>query len=620
MGEERVTVLALPVYEQLKNNKAPRRVELKRKLDCVIIQALGASSPMKKYARVVSNEHKHSDDICSGVSDPVIVQNENASDILDISSIPNFNDLSGSNNQVNSGEITSESSDNSCSASCSDEKINRSYDGSSRVCTVTRKIPTQSSSTGFLKIRIKFQNKSEDYKSIGSTNLSLTKVECSEDELCGGKQGVLPSQCVGETLNQQSTSLLNATEKKRGEGKKRNDDLHRLPFQSNGLPDGSYLAYCVRGQKILEGYKQDNGIVCGHCSNKISPSQFEAHAGMATRKKPYQQIYTADGITLHDVAISLANQSQTTLKNNDDKEREIYDSSSRSKPITRTRVVRKSDIDYGGTCVLCLENDFSVNNFDDRTVIICDQCEKEHHVGCLREDGRCDLKKLPEDKWFCSYDCDRIFVALNDRVACGSEAIPSSEFSKINHKLLEEGLAEVANDDVQLHILNGKHRLPEHLPLLSKAVYLFRKCFSQLTLEDGRDLIPLMVHGRHIAGQDFRGMYCVVLTVKSAVVSAGLLRILGHEVAELPLVATREKFRGKGYFLALFSCIEKLLCSLKVKKLVLPAAEKAKSMWVNRFGFADISQEKLCIYTREFRLTEFNGTVMLEKQLEEQFS
>lgn len=91
---------------------------------------------------------------------------------------------------------------------------------------------------------------------------------------------------------------------------------------------------------------------------------------------------------------------------------------------------------YGiNTDIICLyvsrAHDFSVDYFDDRTVIICDQvcfatycymilhsvsfplpislphqvlilisvillvsmqCEKEYHVGCLRGDGRCDLK------------------------------------------------------------------------------------------------------------------------------------------------------------------------------------------------------------------------------------
>lgn len=49
----------------------------------------------------------------------------------------------------------------------------------------------------------------------------------------------------------------------------------------------------------------------------------------------------------------------------------------------------------------------------------------------------------------------------------------------------------------------------------------------------------------------------------------------------------------QGYFLALFSRIQKLLSTLEVENLVLPAAEKAKFMWVNRLGFRDMSQERV---------------------------
>ncbi|CAJ2651323.1 unnamed protein product [Trifolium pratense] len=38
--------------------------------------------------------------------------------------------------------------------------------------------------------------------------------------------------------------------------------------------------------KLLGGYKQGNGIVCGCCDVEISPSQFEAHAGMAAWRQP----------------------------------------------------------------------------------------------------------------------------------------------------------------------------------------------------------------------------------------------------------------------------------------------------------------------------------------------
>ncbi|XP_021716694.1 uncharacterized protein LOC110684560 isoform X2 [Chenopodium quinoa] len=431
-----------------------------------------------------------------------------------------------------------------------------------------------------------------------------------------------------------STCFVTGSHKRSFEGgvKKRDNDLHRLLFLPNGLPDGAYLAYYAKGQKILDGYKQGNGIVCGHCEYEISPSQFEAHAGWAARRQPYRNIYTANGLTLHDIAMSLANGQKLTTGNNDDMctlcgdRGELIPCSGCPRAYHPTCLHLQSAPTDDWRCPDCNDrkaevgdcraDDFSVDNFDDRTVIICDQCEKEYHVGCLRGDGRCDLKELPKDKWFCCNDCDKIYVALRDLVVRGSDLIPSLELIKINMKLLEKGLSEFADNDIQWRILSGKCRRPEHLPLLSTAVSIFRECFSPITAKTGRDLIPVMVHGRNISGQEFGGMYCVLLMVKSVVVSAGLLRIFGREVAELPLVATSKEYQGKGYFLALFSRIEKLLCALEVKNLVLPAADKAKFMWVNKLGFRDVSQERLSLYTRDFQLTEFSGTVMLEKSVE----
>lgn len=489
---------------------------------------------------------------------------------------------------------------------------------------------------------------------------SMTHMRCMDDEQQVVKRRANPLKQARKRLNSSTCAVL---QKRSNEGgaKKRDNDLHRLLFMPNGLPDGAELAYYAKGQKILDGYKQGNGIVCSHCSCEISPSQFEAHAGWAVRRQPYRHIYSSNGLTLHDLAISLANGQNLTTGNNDDmcticgdrgelipcggcprayhqnclglelvpdsdwrcpncneRKADFVDSSNSSKPIIirLTRVVKTPETDCGG-CVLCRENDFSVDKFDDRTVIICDQCEKEYHVGCLREGGRCDLKELPKEKWFCCDDCDRIHVALRDLVFKGSEMISSSESIKLSRKLLEKGLHEVINNDVHWRILSGKCRRREHLPLLSKAVSIFRECFSPITAKSGRDLIPVMVHGRNISGQEFGGMYCVLLTVKSVVVSAGLLRIFGREAAELPLVATSKEYQGKGYFQALFSRIEMLLYSLKVENLVLPAAEKAKAMWINRFGFRDINHERLSVYTRKLQLTEFNGTVMLEKKVEQ---
>lgn len=50
----------------------------------------------------------------------------------------------------------------------------------------------------------------------------------------------------------------------------------------------------------------------------------------------------------------------------------------------------------------------------------------------------------------------------------------------------------------------------------------------------------------------------------------------------------------QGYFQCLFSCIERLLQSLSVKNLVLPAADEAESIWTNKFGFTKLEHDEVC--------------------------
>ncbi|KAL5537316.1 hypothetical protein UlMin_045665 [Ulmus minor] len=458
--------------------------------------------------------------------------------------------------------------------------------------------------------------------------------------------------------------------KKKAEGgtKRRDNDLHRLLFMPKGVPDGAELAYYVKGQRILSGYKQGHGIVCNCCNSEISPSQFEAHAGMAARRQPYRHIYTSNGLTLHDIAISLASGQNLTTGDSDDmcavcgdggdlilcrgcprafhtacldlhgvRPHDWYcpnckdkfdparklgagESSGITKPIVLRlkRVVKAPELEIGG-CVFCRRHDFSAAKFDERTVMLCDQCEKEFHVGCLRESGLCDLKELPKDKWFCCDDCRRIHMAIQNAVSIGPEIVPPSLSDTIMKKYADGGLAmDGVADDIQWRILSGKSRYPEHLPFLSRSAAIFRECFDPIVAKSGRDLIPVMVYGRNISGQEFGGMYCVVLTVRSVVVSAGLLRIFGREVAELPLVATTRENQGKGYFQALFSCIERLLSSLKVENIVLPAAEEAESIWTKKLGFRKMSEERLSKYLREVQFTIFKGTSMLEKTVQKE--
>ncbi|XP_030926311.1 uncharacterized protein LOC115953027 isoform X1 [Quercus lobata] len=451
--------------------------------------------------------------------------------------------------------------------------------------------------------------------------------------------------------------------------------LHKLVFEEGGLPDGSEVAYYARGQKLLVGYKKGSGILCCCCNCEVSPSQFESHAGWASRRKPYAYIYTSNGVSLHELAISLSKGRKYSAKDNDNlciicldggnlllcdgcprafhkecaslttiprgdwyctycqnmfqREKFVeYNENALAAgrvsgidPIEQIskrciRIVRNIDAELSG-CVLCRGYDFSKSGFGPRTILLCDQCEMEFHVGCLREHKMAFLKELPKGEWFCSMDCTRINSTLQKLLLKGAEKLPDSLLDVIKRKEEERGLQSFNNIDVRWRLLSGKITSPETRFYLSEAVAIFHNCFAPIIDSvSGRDLIPAMVYGRNIRSQEFGGMYCAILMINSSVVSAGLVRVFGREVAELPLVATSNGHHGKGYFQMLFSCIERLLAFLNVKSLVLPAAEEAESIWTDKFGFERMKTEQLTKYRRSCcQMVTFKGTSMLQKMV-----
>jgi hypothetical protein len=144
---------------------------------------------------------------------------------------------------------------------------------------------------------------------------------------------------------------------------KKDHRLHKLVFEENGLPDGTEVAYYAGGQKLLEGFKMGSGIVCRCCNTEISPSQFEVHAGWASRKKPYAYIYTSNGVSLHELSISLSKGKKYSANDNDD------------------------------LCVVC---------WDGGNLLLCDGCPRAFHKECA------SLSSIPRGDWYCQF-CQNMF-------------------------------------------------------------------------------------------------------------------------------------------------------------------------------------------------------------------
>ncbi|GJN39437.1 hypothetical protein PR202_gb28557 [Eleusine coracana subsp. coracana] len=239
------------------------------------------------------------------------------------------------------------------------------------------------------------------------------------------------------------------------------------------------------------------------------------------------------------------------------------------------RIATTPETGFGG-CALCKLHDFSRKKFSTRTVLLCDQCGREYHVGCLKEHGLADLMALPEGAWYCSADCVKINQMLEDLLTHGAEPVSVVDMDLIKKKREERGLTEDGDLDIRWRVLKDKSSIDSKL-VLSKAVAIFHESFDPIIqITTGRDLIPAMVYGNNV-------------------VSAGLFRIMGSEIAELPLVATSRDSQGL------------------VKHFVLPAAEEAESIWTQRFGFTKISQDELREYLKGGRTTVFQGTSTLHK-------
>uniref|UniRef100_A0ACD5XXA6 Uncharacterized protein n=1 Tax=Avena sativa TaxID=4498 RepID=A0ACD5XXA6_AVESA len=450
--------------------------------------------------------------------------------------------------------------------------------------------------------------------------------------------------------------------------------LHKLVFKV--LLDGTEVAYYVDGQRKVDGYIKDQRIYCNHCNRVVSPSAFEAHAGEGSRRKPYDNIFTSNGVSLHELSMKISKDMELSERETDDLCRECglggdifackmcprsfhlacvglsevpsewfcdncsilvqkekaLAANKNAKAAGRQagvdsieqimkraiRIVPISD-DLGG-CALCKKKDFNNAVFDERTVILCDQCEKEYHVGCLRSELQVDLKELPEGEWFCCNSCSEIRSSLDKIISNGAQPLSESDIDIIRKKHVSRGLMMDVNTDIRWQLVAGRSATEDGNSLLSSAVPIIHQSFDPIVeAHTGRDLIPEMVNGRRpkdgMPGQDYSGMYCAVLTLGPTVVSAALLRVMGGDVAELPLVATSMDLQGLGYFQVLYSCLERMLTSLKIKHFMLPAAHEAESIWMNKFGFTRIPQEQLEAYLNGAHLTVFHGTANLYKAI-----
>ncbi|KAM3314142.1 hypothetical protein ACQJBY_033163 [Aegilops geniculata] len=398
--------------------------------------------------------------------------------------------------------------------------------------------------------------------------------------------------------------------------KVRDNSLHPLVFKEGGLPDLTLLTYKLKhGEVLKQGYKRGAGIVCDCCNEQLTPSQFEDHAGMGKRRQPYRNIYTSEGLTLHELALKL----QDSLNSNGvssidfsdiDDPHNIATSGCRKEPSTtstplivplkRTLQGRVVDIE---SCHLCGNACTTIGVISEDMIIFCNQCERPCHVKCYNSGFQENneplnvLREYMQCHFFCCKKCQLLRASLHQEL---------NKREKIRHK----------RSNVCWHLLSGMNPRRDVQQFIDQVIGIFKVAFPE-TADPESDIIRDMVIATDVGGKnDFRGMYCAVLTQSSKlVVSAAILKVRTEEVAELVLVATHNECRKKGYFRLLLRQIESHLTALNVQLLTAHVDPEMVPIWSKKLGFTILSDQEKSSLLEAHPLVMFEGLTLMQKSL-----
>ncbi|CAN6320480.1 unnamed protein product [Urochloa humidicola] len=413
------------------------------------------------------------------------------------------------------------------------------------------------------------------------------------------------------TISQEPLPNCNIDSSKSKETKTRDTTLHPLIFKEGGLPDNTLLTYKLKnGEALKQGYKRGTGIVCSCCNQEFTPSHFEEHAGMGRRRQPYHNIYTPEGITLHKLALQLqdrlnsnefGNANASSFSDYPNLTSSGKEPSTTSGPIVPLKRTLQERLVETEKCYICEDGHTTLGNIDPDTIVFCNQCERPCHMKCYNkglEKKKVPLEILKEYTRFCFLCCEKCQLLR----ACLDEELGKCE---------EIAFLRPIRSNICWQLLSGMNGSSE--VYMSQVIDILKDAFAETAEDSG--VFSDMVYAKDVEGEDFRGMYCAVLTASTHVVSAAILKVCMEEVAELVLIATRNECRKKGYFVLLLKSIEVHLRAWNVNLLTAPVDPEMAPIWSEKLGFTILSDEEKKSMLESCPLVMFENLVLVQKSL-----
>ncbi|XP_043717967.1 increased DNA methylation 1-like [Telopea speciosissima] len=353
---------------------------------------------------------------------------------------------------------------------------------------------------------------------------------------------------------------------------------------------------------------REGNIWCDCCNKKFDVKSFEAHSGGAFRK-PALCIFLEEGRSL----LNFDNNKSDDLCSICHEGGDILLCDQCPSVFHKNCVGLEKTPDGkwfcpSCTCGICGKSEFNKNKeeFTENSSSVCDQCEHEFHVGCLRREGYKKLKACSKGNWFCSNNCEKIFMGLQKILGKSIPIENSDDDDNLFWKILRYNSKELDSESM----MEFHAKLNIGLAIMHGSFEPIHEAFTD------SDLIEDVIfsRGSKLNRLNFRGFYTVLLEREDDVICVATLRIHGEKVAEVPLIATHPTNLRQGMCRRLMEAIEKKLVEFGVKRLVLPAAGQALDIWIDHFGFSkmmDSERLKFLSYT----FLNFQKSTMCQKFL-----
>ncbi|XP_065009868.1 uncharacterized protein LOC135639839 [Musa acuminata AAA Group] len=471
----------------------------------------------------------------------------------------------------------------------------------------------------------------------GSTQTCLSgqEADCQKSKRRVASQSIKQDEKTGESFSSRvrrsSTSLQQLVESSSQHSAK--TVLSWLIDNDILLPRQKVYCMCEKDrQSRKEGRINHSGIKCMCCKTVFDLASFAAHSDNRTQR-PSATIFLSDGRSLLQCQMQMMHASKQKIFPHIRLKGDLTQHQSDTicsicqdggalilcdhcPSAFHVTCMGLEDVPEGKwfcpscRCGICDHSEYNhdVEQFTKTTMFSCDQCEGEYHVGCLRGERLQQLGSCPTGNWFCSKKCLKIFYHLCELIG---KSNPTSAVG-LSWTLLRWGSND--NSDLGRFALEA---MAEHHSKLCIALDVLHECFVPMTeTRTQSDLVADLLFNKEseLKRLNFWGFYTMLLEKGDELVSVATFRVYGDKAAEMPLIGTRVLYRRKGMCRLLVNELEKLLCSLGVERLLLPAVPQLLQTWTTSFGFTQMtSSDRLEL--SKYSLLSFSGTTMCQKLL-----